>query len=270
MRASEILHAIVFLYFVALAWRLKVPARNRAVILIRSAAVLVLVLTLPRLAHTSSIALSVIRDWLPAPLMLFTYWTSGLLAVGSNARLASALLSIDRRLLSRLEFRPNRLPALAGQFLELAYLLCYVLVPMGLGCLYLLRLGCHAEDYWAVVLPPTYVCYAAVPFFRTLPPRLHPGDPVGEPPPSPLRAFNLWILEKGSIAFNTFPSAHVAASGAAALAVFHQAPAIGMLFFAGATGIALGSVYGRYHYAADAVAGASLALVSYFGWRCLS
>lgn len=266
MRISELIHLVVFAYLAALGLERNRPQGVGKAVAARAFGVWLLLLTLPRVAEPGSLAVSVTRDWLPAPLMLLTYWTAGLLAVGSNAPLASVLLTLDRRLLAGRGFRAERVPPPLGGLLELAYLLCYVLVPMGLGCLYFLRLGRYADDYWAVVLPPTYICYAAIPFFRTRPPRHLSDDPVGEPRRSWVRRLNLWILDKGSIAFNTFPSAHVAASGAAALAVLHQAPALGAFFLAGATGIALGSVYGRYHYAADAVAGAGLALLGYLGW----
>lgn len=58
--------------------------------------------------------------------------------------------------------------------------------------------------------------------------------------PSPhnrVRELSLWILRHASIQANTFPSAHVAT----------------------ATGIATGTFAGRYHFAADVMAGGAVA-----------
>ena len=79
-------------------------------------------------------------------------------------------------------------------------------------------------------------------------------------PRSPVRALNFWVLRHASIQANTFPSTHVASSTACALVLLHVAPAVGLGFAALALLIALGAVAGRYHFAADAVLGALLAL----------
>ena len=96
--------------------------------------------------------------------------------------------------------------------LELAYLLCYVSMPLGLAVLYLLRLRHLADWFWTVVLPATYACYAMLPFIQTQPPRVLPETRSVQPPPGKVRAFNLWILRHASIHANTFPSAHVAST----------------------------------------------------------
>jgi membrane-associated phospholipid phosphatase len=71
-----------------------------------------------------------------------------------------------------------------------------------------------------------------------------------------VRAFNLWILQRGSIQANTLPSAHVAITGACALSLLRLGPLwAGVIFLWIAVSIALGAVSGRYHYALDAILG---------------
>jgi membrane-associated phospholipid phosphatase len=53
---------------------------------------------------------------------------------------------------------------------------------------------------------------------------------------------------------SVFPSGHVAAVTATALTVRQRLPRLGVVFIVAALSIA--TVYGRYHYAADALAGA--------------
>src|SRR5690242_19560117 len=103
--------------------------------------------------------------------------------------------------------------------------------PMSMGALYVLRLARHADYFWTVVLIPTYLSYGMLPWLQALPPRML-EEPWRRPlPANPVRAFNLWLLRHASIHANTFPSAHVAASAAAALVLVWLAPwPVGLLF----------------------------------------
>ena len=100
-----------------------------------------------------------------------------------------------------------------------------------------------------------------VPFLQTLPPRIleHPHEHLRQR--NTIRSLNLWILRHASIHANTFPSAHVAASTATALAMLPVAPGIALLFLCIALSIGCGAVIGRYHYAADVLLGGALAAV---------
>ena len=117
--------------------------------------------------------------------------------------------------------------------------------------------------FWAVVLPPTYLCYGLVPLLPTLPPRMLAGEGSLSSSPAKLRALNLWVLRHASIQANTFPSAHVAASVAVALELLWRAPWAGAGYLWVAISIAVEAVAGRYHYAADALLGAGLALTGF-------
>jgi hypothetical protein len=135
-----------------------------------------------------------------------------------------------------------------------------VLVPFGLGVLYLMRMGRHADQFWATVLPSAYLCYLMLPFIQTLPPRMLEGELTPWVARGKLRRLNLWILRHASIQGNTFPSAHVAATVAASLALLRLVPWAGAVFLGMSISIAAGAVGGRYHYATDALLGATLAI----------
>jgi len=211
-----------------------------------------------------ALAVSVVRDWLPAALVLLVYWQAGEFFMQVNQRFQDRLERIDARMAAPLLHWLARsyLGKWTAAYLELAYLLCYPMIPMSIGTLYLLRLARHADSFWIVVLVSTYLSYGMLPFLQTLPPRML-AEPWLEPLPlSPVRRFNLWILRHASIHANTFPSAHVAASTAAALVLASLAPwPTGLLFLAIAAGITLGTFAGRYHYSADAVVGSAVAVI---------
>jgi membrane-associated phospholipid phosphatase len=79
---------------------------------------------------------------------------------------------------------------------------------------------------------------------------------------STIRQLNLAVLNRASVQWNTFPSGHTAASLATAFAVGLYMPLAGVVLGVIALSIAAGSVVGRYHYAADAIAGGVAAIVA--------
>jgi membrane-associated phospholipid phosphatase len=244
---AELVNAAFFGWMAALSWTLRLDGARRK----RATAwgAVGAVLTLAGYASGSAI----VRDWLPAPLMLVAYWQSGPFFVRPNERLQRRLLQLDHRLLG-----DARLPGGIAQILELAYVFCYPLLPIGLGLLYVSGREAAAGRYWMAILVPTYLCYALLPFLPTAPPRdLEPARPA-----TGIRRLNQWLVHAGSIQANTFPSAHVAATMSAALALCVELPMAGGIFLVVALAIAAATVFGRYHYLADAILGALVAA----GW----
>ncbi len=208
----------------------------------------------------------VVGDWLPCLLMLIVYWQAGrfLGTPGSpNQKLQAWLVSFDSRWLSTLLDRwiHGWSGTWIGSFFELAYLLCYPLIPAGVGILYWTGQRGAIDEYWTLVLSASCICYLCLPFTQTLPPRLLPSSAGAEPARISLRRFNLVICRRASIHLNTFPSAHVASATAASMVVMRYAPGPGVVLLLIALGITIGAVLGRYHYALDVIFGAALPLV---------
>jgi hypothetical protein len=265
MRISEWINLGCFSFFTILAL-LRPPGRPRRLTAIGICSVgigaIIAIAQFGKYVFTP-FTLSVVRDWLPALLLLMPYWVAGLFFSGANEKLQSRLLRFDYVLLSH--FRPLWPGGRAGRWLlayfEIAYAICYLIVPLAIGVLYLGHMGIYADRFWSTVLLPTYISFIALPFFPTLPPRVLDSQPAQSNSKSRIRFLNLWILQHGSIQVNTFPSGHVAASVSAALALLPLMPAVGLLFVLIAISIALGAVIGRYHYAADALLAAAIAVV---------
>jgi hypothetical protein len=264
VRTAEWINTLTFSFFAVCAWLRPLTRRGR----IRATAFGFggILLTLAAYFAQQSVrspAISIVRDWLPAPLMMFVYWQTGQFFTRRNESLEARLLALDDKILGALfGRRPNpSLGVAAANAFEFAYLFCYPLIPLCLLALYVLGLRAHADEYWAAVLPPTYFCYALLPFIQMFPPRLLAADRWRNLSRGPIRNFNLWVLHHGSIQVNTFPSAHVASAMAAALVLLRLAPPVGIPFLVISIGIALGAVFGRYHYAADAITATVLAMV---------
>lgn len=198
----------------------------------------------------------VLHDWVAPPvLLLLAYWTTGLLFVTACPRQERILFGLDRRL-AILE-RARRTPRWLAELLELAYSSVYLLIPAALVLHLLFSPAPEPARFWSVILIADYICFAVLPWVQTRPPRALEQD---EPWRSAVRALNLRLLGAASIRVNTFPSGH-AAEGLAAALLAIDAPlpvAAGMLGLGLA--VAAGAVLGRYHYAADALAGWVVAL----------
>jgi membrane-associated phospholipid phosphatase len=201
---------------------------------------------------------------MPLVYLLVGYWLPALLVRRTNPRFEQRLLNVDRRLfgadgLARFE---RRAPRALIEYLELAYLLCYAVVPAGYACLVLAGRGAGTIDrFWSVVLLASFLCYGLLPWIPTRAPRAI--EPLRGTARSTIRRMNLAVLNRASVQWNTFPSGHTAASLATALAVGHEMPVAGFVLGLLALSIAAGSVVGRYHYAADAIVGAVVAVLAF-------
>ena len=145
--------------------------------------------------------------------------------------------------------------------LEAAYTADYVVV--GVGALVAAAHGARVvAGYWTIVLAAELACYAALPFLRSRPPRtLEPPGVIERRAPR-VRRLNISILDRASVQANTIPSGHVAGAVAASLAVMSISATAGWVLLGVAVAITVSAIAGRYHYSADCVLGAVVAVVA--------
>jgi membrane-associated phospholipid phosphatase len=199
----------------------------------------------------------ILHDWLlPPALLLIAYWTSGLLFVAPMPRAERLLLGIDRALLIRTV--AARTPHAVAELLEFAYAGVYPLIPIALIIQQTLTDSADPQRFWTIVLVTDYICFGVLPWVQTRPPRsLEEADPWQ----ARFRRFNVRLLGTASIHVNTFPSGHAAEALAAALLVLDAPlPWVVWMFF-NAAAVSAGAVFGRYHYALDAIAGWAVAVL---------
>lgn len=210
-------------------------------------------------------AFSVVLDGVTVALFLVPYWQTGQFFMGPNKEIQNRLTEIDHWLVPGVCAKSGTDANAIGLLLELAYLSCYPLVPVAVLTVYLAGLRDRIDGFWLVLLIATYLCYAITPLVPAFPPRtLAEDSTAGVRQSSTGRTLNRWILRHGSIHAISFPSAHVASAFAIALVLLYYSPAIGGVFLVIAILISLGAVVGRYHYAADVIAGAITALLAFF------
>src|SRR5258708_1925775 len=173
MRAAEWINILAFSGFVILAWHRRSlgPTRRAKIIAIGLAALSITAITGPVLPRVlDPLPASVIRDWVPYALMLMFYSQAGQFVTGVSVEIQAWLERLDWRIVAPALGWCKRSPA--GPWilmtLELAYLLCYVSMPLGLAVLYLVGLRYQTDRFWPFVPPPTYPFYPILPF---LPPQ---------------------------------------------------------------------------------------------------
>lgn len=258
MRPQEWTHIGVVCALALLSLIRPIAARRRTnVILLAGVAVAAI---LAARFWAGGMASRIMRDWLPAALLLIPYWQAGQFFLGPDAALQDRLLASDARLFERFPRLAESRASFWARYFEFAYMICYPVVPLGFAVLLLAHFSSHANFYWTNVVLSSDLCFISTIFIPALPPRLLAADAaIRAVPSTELRSVNLEVLKRGSIQAITFPSAHVASTMAVAFALLRVNPPLGGIFLLIALSIACGAFLGRYHYAWDVVAGGLLA-----------
>lgn len=263
LRTAEAVSIVYFVFLALVAWVRPTGFGSRLLV---SGMAVAVSLGLAGLAVSSAAAGeagAVVRDWMPLGLLLLAYWTPRALVSAPHTRLERWLLRTDARVLgSGPGLAVQRVPRWVRELLELSYLMVYPLVPLSLGILRTADGTPDVDRFWTTVLLSELVCYGLLPFFPTRPPRaVEAADQ--DPHRSFARTLNAWVLANASNQWNTFPSGHVAGAVACGLALVPHVPLAGAVVLSLGMLIAVASVVGRYHYAADAVAGVVVALLAF-------
>lgn len=231
-------------------------------------AVVVLLLAIVR-SETTRLhdAIAIIRDWLPLALTLAAFREMQLfIPQHFNDRYETIWIRWDHVLLDRWGVHRGieSFGAVIPDCLELCYLLVYAIGPFCIAVLYVEKRRTAIDRFLSIYLLGTLLAYALFPYFPSQPPRAI--FPSVDPPSytSWIRAFNLWILRTASIQSSVFPSAHVSSAFAATWGMFlvlRDRKPVGWGLLAYAISVSVATIYGRYHYAADVLAGFGLSLI---------
>jgi membrane-associated phospholipid phosphatase len=200
-----------------------------------------------------------LRAWLPHVYLVAGYWLPAFIA--QRTADATKFERWLRRTDDVLRPESGALPVFFKELTELAYLLCYPLVPASFAVVWLVGSSADVDRFWMAVLPAGYACYVSLPWLVSRPPRLAgvPHAPADGRSRIPARHriadANLCVLGRVSHELNTFPSGHVAVSLASAVCVGWVSPTAGALVGVATVAIALGAAAGRYHYVLDVILG---------------
>jgi membrane-associated phospholipid phosphatase len=270
VRRSEWVILGFLIYAAVLALFLPVATAVRFRVIVLNAAVVIAYGLLIHLDRTTrALAPSVMRDAVTQMLIVLAYREMGWFAQPHLGHtLETSWVAWDQVLLrgggrAAIEAIGPMMPSI----LEISYGLVYTLAPFGVAMLYIYGHRERVDQFLFVFALGVLLCYAQFPFWPSDPPRvLFPGQDL----PSYdtiFRRFNLWMLGNYGIHTSVFPSAHVAGAFAVAFGAWSTLPEhkwVSRFLLVMAILIAVATVYGRYHYFVDALAGLVIAVVA---WR---
>lgn len=255
MRPPEAIAIAYFFYLAVAATMQRLPMARRARVAAASLSMVALVW------NAAGNVTSPLRDWLPAAYILVGYYITGWLFVAPSPRLESWLVAWDRRVLGDPATRFAQWPRAFVAYLEIVYMLCFLIVPAGFAALVLAGHASRADRYWTMVLTAELGAFAPLTVFQTRPPwALEPKPMLTDPA---VHHAASQMVQHLTTRANTFPSGHVAGSLAVALAVAPALPFAGAVFGLLAVSIGVACVVGRYHYVMDVAGGALLAVAAW-------
>jgi len=274
-RAARLSNAVIAAYLAVTIWPMMEYART-------TGDATALALHLVALAAAATVVLSPrpalrrLRDLLPLLLGPFLYIELRWLIPGVGRIHSDALVMTWEHALFGGNPSATWAPAMPwtalSESLHFAYASYYAIVLVPPIILYARG---KREPFAATMLALTLVygvCFSTYLLFPVDGPRYLVGP--ANAPHGPIRDFVLHLLEAGSSRGTAFPSSHVAASVVAALCALTFQRSIGVVVSVLTLGLALGTVYGGFHYGVDALAGAVVGIVCWLAaralWRALS
>ena len=216
---------------------------------------------------------SILRDWAPIGFTLAAYREMNWFTPSfRDHHLERAWIVWDRWLLDDAHLRAaiESLGALLPSCLEISYVLVYAIAPISLTILFLNSPHDQRRErvniFWFAYIAGTLTSYALFPYFPSDPPRVVFAGADLPTIVTVFRTFNLTILGKYGIHSSVFPSAHVSSAFACAWGLLIAMPdrrRFGAIVAVYASAVAIATIYGRYHFAADAVAGLTISFLAF-------
>jgi membrane-associated phospholipid phosphatase len=262
LRPYEYLLAAYFTYVATIApFFISDPTRRWLPALIATIVITIL-LTLSRRD-------SQIRDWIPLAYTLTAFREMNLFTPSvRDHHLENAWIGYDRWLLDTAYFRAaiESLGPLIPSYLEVCYVLVYAVALISLLILILNHRRDHLHTFWFAYLAGTLASYALFPYFPSDPPRTVFAGADLPHIVTIFRRFNLAILGQYGIHSSVFPSAHVSSAFACAWGLLITMPdrrRYGAMVAIFAFSVAIATIYGRYHFAVDALAGFAISFLAF-------
>lgn len=201
-----------------------------------------------------------LRAWTPLIALLFLYTELPMLirAAGHGRFYDGTVISWESALFHGQPAMQwsQRAPSLVlSELLHLAYLSYYLIIFSVPALLFVRRRLREFGDAVFVLMLTFVACFVCYIAFPVEGPRyLWPGP--GAATSGPVRAITVWLLEARSSQGTAFPSSHVAVATTQSILAIRYFGVRGSVLAIPSIGLALGAVYGGFHYAIDVVVGA--------------
>jgi membrane-associated phospholipid phosphatase len=208
--------------------------------------------------------LRTLRDWAPLLAVPLLYTELPPLIAGAESRFhdqlvqqwESALFGASPAHVAAGRFAWTRL----SELLHLGYLSYYLIIYAPPLWLYLKGERRNFELTVTALAIAFTGCFVVFVYFPVAGPRYLWSAPPGIPD-GPVRRAAVWVLANGSSKGAAFPSSHVAVAVAQSLMMLRHHRRAGLLISIASLLLALGAVYGGFHYGIDVLAGAATGIV---------
>jgi membrane-associated phospholipid phosphatase len=210
-----------------------------------------------------------VRDWIPLVLTFTAFREMNLFTpTVRDYHLENSWIGWDRWLLDTGHLRAaiESLGPLIPSYLEICYVLVYAIALISALILLLNNRRDKLNIFWFAFVAGTLASYALFPYFPSDPPRTVFAGADLPHIVTVFRRFNLAILGEYGIHSSVFPSAHVSAAFACAWGLLITMPdrrRYGWMVAFFAFSVAIATIYGRYHFATDALAGLVVSFLAF-------
>lgn len=200
-----------------------------------------------------------LRLWAPLLALLFLYTELPMLirAAGHDAFFDASVIQWERALFGgqpAMEWAV-RLPSPAmSELLHAAYLSYYPIILSVPAVLYLAGRREEFSEAVLVLMITFVVCFLSYIAMPVAGPRYQWASPANSIA-GPIREATIWLLDARSSQGTAFPSSHVAVAVAQSILAVRYFGGMGLLLVIPSGGLALGAIYGGFHYAVDVLAG---------------
>jgi len=219
---------------------------------------------------------TIVRDWIPLVFTLAAFremnWFTPSIR---DHHLENYWIVWDRWLLDTAHLRAaiESIGPIIPSYLEICYTLVYVIALISALILVFNHRHDQLNTFWLAFLVGTLGSYALFPYFPSDPPRTVFAGADLPHVVTIFRRLNLAILGEYGIHSSVFPSAHVSAAFACAWGLLLTMPdrkRYGWIVAAFAFSVATATIYGRYHFAADVLAGFAISFLTFVAVRHIS
>jgi membrane-associated phospholipid phosphatase len=244
---------------VIVAWRR--PEGQVALLVAVHTVLAALALVVPRARRAGPLG-RLLADWYPLLVVVPLYTAVGMANLADGTTHDRLVIAWEQALFggqpSRDWIRAQPWPWLSW-LLHLGYLAYYAITVAPQLALWLAGRRDAMQRALTAIMATFYVCYAMYLLFPVVGPRLAFPAADNAAATTAIAVFTAELLERGAAWGAAFPSSHVAVATVATLAALRECRPLGWLLVLPAALLVLGSVYGQFHYAVDALAGLVLA-----------
>lgn len=211
-----------------------------------------------------------VGDWYPLLIVFALYTEVGLVNLADGRAYDRIVLGWEQALFG---LQPARewirwSPSVwLSWVLHLCYLAYFPITAGAPLALWISGRGAAMRRTVATITATFYLCYMTFLLFPVVGPRLVFPAADNAATRTLIAQLTAGLLESAAAWGTAFPSSHVAVAVAATAAALREWRVLGLVLVVPTTLLALGSVYGQFHYAVDALAGLGLGLAVAFGAR---